>query len=235
MAERFPPQVTLRDVSRAYGRSFALHRINLELDAGCITAIVGDNGAGKSTLLNLLATIDQPTSGDISYGEMPLAKFARKARHRIGWVSHDALLYGELTARENLAFFGRMYGIDDAQNRVFSWLERVGLADDADRRVREFSRGMKQRLSIARALLHNPQLLLFDEPATGLDQQGKRFVVDLLDELRSAGRIVVVVTHDFDLLDELADRIVILRRGKLSFDGAPHQLADLVETYRAHA
>ena len=235
LAERFPPQVSLRDVSRSYGRTFALHRINLRLQAGSVTAVVGDNGAGKSTLLNLLATVDQATAGDIHYGEMPAATFAKRARHRVGWVSHNALLYEELTARENLQFFSRMYDLDDAGERTASWLRRVGLEDNADQRVRTFSRGMKQRLSIARALLHNPQLLLLDEPATGLDQQGKLFVADLLDELRTRDRIVVLVTHDFELLDSLADRLVILRRGKLSFDAAIDGSIDIADTYRERA
>lgn len=235
MSQRFPAQVRLEDVSRIYGRSFALHRISMELTAGAITAVVGDNGAGKSTLLNIISTIDHPTSGEITYGEMSRRNFARQARHRIGWVSHDALLYDELTARENLAFFARMYGIDDRIRRVASWLDRVGLSAEADRRVRTFSRGMKQRLTLARALLHNPQIVLLDEPTTGLDQQGNRFVVDLLDQLRSRGRLLVLVTHDFPLVDRLADRIVILRRGKVTLDHVVDPSTELMEMYRSRA
>lgn len=235
MPPRFPSHVVLRSVSRAFGRTFALHRVDLDLHAGSVVGIVGDNGAGKSTLLELLATTDQPTSGAIEYDDMARRDFARRARHRIGWVSHHNLVYDELTARENLLFFARMYGIDDAVDRVDSWLERVGLADDANRRVRTFSRGMTQRLTIARALLHNPQLLLFDEPATGLDQQGSRFIVDLLRSLRDRRRIVVLVTHDFDLLDGLADRLVILRRGQVTYDHPIEDGAQIVDSYRTHA
>ncbi len=235
MSERFPGQVRLRDVSRAYGRSFALHRINLELSAGSIVALVGDNGAGKSTLLNILATIDQPSSGQVKYDKMASPQFCKRARHRIGWVSHHSLLYSELTARENLLFFAQMYGVDEAPRRAQAWLERVGLSDVSDRLVSTFSRGMKQRLTIARALIHNPQLLLFDEPATGLDQQGNRFVKGLLQSLRDKGRIIVLVTHDFELVDGLADRLVILRRGKVSCDRPIDNSADLLETYRTHA
>lgn len=235
MSQRFPGKLSLRDVSRAYGRSFALHRINLELCAGTITAVVGDNGAGKSTLLNILATIDQPTAGQIHYDQMSASQFCRRARHRIGWVSHHSLLYGELTARENLLFFARMYGVDDPRRRADAWLERVGLADDAARRVRAFSRGMKQRLTIARALVHNPQLLLFDEPATGLDQRGNRFVEQLLESLRDKNRLIVLVSHDFELIDGLADRLVILRRGKVACDRTLDDSTALLETYRNHA
>lgn len=235
MTARSPLQLTLRDVSRTFGRAFAVHRIRLQFHAGCVTAIAGDNGAGKSTLLNLLATVDDPSAGEIHYDDVPLAQFRRRSRHRIGWVSHASLLYDELTARENLEFFGQMYGIDDVVARADSWLQRVGLADDADRRVRAFSRGMKQRLTIARALIQNPQLLLLDEPATGLDQQGNRFVIDLLRRLAERGRMVIVVSHDFDLLEKLGDRIVIMRRGKVSFDHQLNADIDLADAYRSHA
>lgn len=235
MQSRFPSTVTLDGVSRAFGRTFALHRVDLTLEAGSVIGIIGDNGAGKSTLLDLLATTDRPTSGTITYDDMSRSNFARRARHRIGWVSHHNLLYDELTARENLLFFARMYGIDDRGRRVSSWLERVGLASDADRRVRAFSRGMTQRLTIARALIHNPQLLLFDEPATGLDQQGSRFIVELLHSLRDRQRLVILVTHDFDLLDGLIDHLVILRRGQITYDQPVDDATALVDAYRLHA
>ena len=233
-----PPDIDelhLRDVSRVYGRTFALHRISLRLQRGEITALAGDNGAGKSTLLNILATTDAPTSGTIHYGPLERARFARAHRHHIGWVGHDSLLYSELTARENLHFFARMYGLPDHQARCARWLEKVGLQHAADRRVAAFSRGMKQRLSIARALLHNPQVLLFDEPATGLDQQGTQFVIDLLDELRQRQRLILLVTHDFHLLECLFDRLLILRRGSLVFDERAPNIDDFVATYRDRA
>ena len=235
MSPRFPSKLTLQQVSRTFGREFAVHRVNLELTAGSITAFAGDNGAGKTTLLNLIATVDEPSSGQILYDDAPLAKFRRHARHRIGWISHASLLYDELTARENLLFFARMYGVENRRDHVAGWLERVGLDADADRRVRNFSRGMKQRLTIARALLQNPQLLLFDEPATGLDQQGNRFVVDLLHQLRDRERIVIVVSHDFELLEQITDRLVILRRGRVSYDRQLDADTDLAHTYRQHA
>ncbi len=235
MTERFPSTVTLQGVSRAFGRTFALHRADLELRSRSITALIGDNGAGKSTLLNILATIDEPTSGTITYGEISRRNFARRARHRIGWVSHQALLYDELTARENLRFYAGMYGLKDIDHRAASWLDRVGLNDAADRMVRNFSRGMKQRLTIARALIHNPQLLLFDEPATGLDQQGNRFLIDLLNELRDRGRIVVLVSHDFELISSLADRVVVLRRGQIALEAATDGDFNLLEAYGEYA
>ncbi len=236
MTERFPPSVSLQGVSRAFGRSFALHRVNLTLSSGTITAIVGNNGAGKSTLLNLLATVDQPTAGEIRYGEHSARSFARRGRHRIGWVSHQTQLYEELTGRENLHFFATMYGLDDVPSRASAWLERVGLADNSvDRPVRTYSRGMKQRLTLARALISNPQLLLLDEPATGLDQQASQLLRELLDDLRQRQRIIILVTHNFDLIDDLADRIVILRRGKIALERSLDDIPDLMQAYRSHA
>lgn len=235
MGRRSPSQVSLRDVSRSYGRSFALHRIDLDLNSGVVTAVVGDNGAGKSTLLDLIATVDSPTDGEITYSDVSWSQFRKTGRHRIGWISHQSPLYGELTARENLAFFARMYGLDDAGDRAGRWLEKTGLDEAADAPVHTFSSGMTQRLALARALIHNPQLLLLDEPATGLDQQGKSFVSELLDELRQRGRIIVVVSHDFALLEGLADRLVVLRRGKVSFDEPLDHPSDLARIYRTNA
>ena len=229
------PRVSLRDVSRSYGRSFALHRVGLTFDAGSITAVVGDNGAGKSTLLDILATVESPSSGTIAYGETSRTDFARRHRHRIGWVSHQSPLYGELTARENLEFVARMHGIDDVEKRSRSWLERVGLTDDADRHVEYFSRGMKQRLTIARALIQSPRLLLLDEPTTGLDQSGTETVRRLLAELRNRDRIVVIVSHDLEFLAELADHVVILRRGQVTADRPLDASTNLAELYKTHA
>lgn len=227
-----PRQIALRDVSRAFGRTFALHRITLTLREGSVSALVGDNGAGKSTLLNLLATLDQPTAGSLVYDDLSAQAFGAHRRHRIGLVGHETMLYGELTARENLAFFAAFYGLSEPDSRIQSWLRRVGLEDDADRPVKTFSRGMKQRLALARALLHAPQLVLLDEPATGLDQRGRELLMSLLEELRAAGRIVVLVTHDLSLVDAVADHIVVLRRGRLVLDSPRAEIADLVGTYR---
>lgn len=229
------PTITLQDVSRAYGRSFALHRVNLTLNQSTITALLGGNGAGKSTLLTILATIDRPTSGSLLYGSATLDQFRRRSRHRVGWVSHQTLIYEELTALENLTFFARMYGLDDIERRCVTWLKRVGLSQASDQLVRTFSRGMKQRLTIARALLSNPRLLLLDEPATGLDQRGIDLLRELLLELRDRGRIIVVVTHNIALAAALADQIVILRRGKVVLDRPRSKIDDLAKTYSKYS
>lgn len=229
------PSITLREVSRTYERTFALHRVNLTLNQGTITALLGGNGAGKSTLLTILATIDKPSSGELTYGSASRDQFRRQSRHRVGWVSHETLIYEELTARENLTFFAQMYGLDHIPRRCDAWLERVGLRQASDQLVRTFSRGMKQRLTIARALLSNPRLLLLDEPATGLDQPGIALLRELLLELRDRGRIIVVVTHNISLARALADRVLILRRGKLVFDRPLDQIEDLASTYSKYS
>lgn len=222
--------VELNEVSRAFGRTFALHRVSLTFEAGTLTALLGANGAGKTTLMNIVATLDRPTSGAVRYGGLSFSQFARSGRRELGWVSHDALLYDDLTGRENLRFYGQMYGVPAADDVAERWLERVGLADVGDRRVRAYSRGMRQRLSVARALLHDPSLVLLDEPLTGLDRDGRRLLLDLFAEIRDAGKIVIMITHDLHVSQAIVDRVVVLRRGKLAYRGSD----DLVQAFAEH-
>ncbi|RDV39957.1 ABC transporter ATP-binding protein [Bradymonadaceae bacterium TMQ3] len=235
MPPRSPTTVTLRDVSRAFGRTYALHRVNTTLTSGSITALLGNNGAGKSTLLNILATVDAPSDGEVRFGKVAFRDFARRGRARIGWVSHQTLVYDELTGRENLTFFGQLYGIPRIETITEEWLRRVDLNGAADRPVGTYSRGMKQRLTIARALLHDPQLVLLDEPATGLDQAGTALVSALLGELRDEGRIVVIISHNFSLIETLADNVLILRKGQLRASGPLPSGTSLISHYQAHA
>lgn len=228
-------RVSVEAVSRVFGRTFALHRVSLNLPAGAVTALVGDNGAGKTTLLNILATLDAPTEGAVRYGDYDWATFSRRGRGLIGWVSHDALVYGDLTGRENLVFFARMYGLDDPGALADQWLERIGLGAAADRRVHAYSRGMKQRLTLARALLHDPRVVLLDEPMTGLDQAGRRFASELFGTLRDQGKVVALVTHNLRELDGLADRMAVLRRGRLTFVGEVASSDDVLAAYREYA
>lgn len=226
-----PEKIILRELSRSFGRTFALHRLSTTFHAGRITGLVGGNGAGKSTLLSILATLDHPTAGSLHFDDLNPTQFARRHRHRIGWVAHQTLLYEELTALENLVFYAQMYGLDQVQPRAQRWLQRVGLEEAENKLVRSFSRGMKQRLTIARALLPNPQLLLLDEPATGLDQSGTALVADLLNELRERGRMIILVSHNFTLLEEVVDDLVILRRGKLVAHRPLEEFPSLQEAY----
>jgi len=228
-------RITLQSVSRVYGRLFALHRVSTDFPAGAISALIGDNGSGKTTLLSLLATLEKPSDGSIEYDDVAWSHFSANYREKVGWIAHDTLLYDELSARENLKFYGRMYGAGDLEVTVDRWLERIGLADDADRLVDEYSRGMRQRLTIARALLHDPDLLLLDEPLTGLDRRGRNTVTGILEEMRDRQKIIVMASHDLHEISELADRLVILRRGKVTHIGDREAATDVADLYRRHA
>lgn len=212
-------------VSRHFGRRRVLHKVALQCDAGQIVALLGPNGAGKSTLLSIAATLLSPSSGDVRYGDHSSASGAA-LRARIGVLGHDLSIYPELSAAENLAFFARAYGVTDVPGAVRSALERAGL-EDRDDPVGRFSRGMRQRLALERTLLHQPRLVLLDEPFTGLDDAATTALRVRLAELRTAGSIVVLATHDLETIDGLADRAVLLRGGRLlSIDDGPGSLRD---------
>lgn len=227
--------VSLQSVSRHYGRIFAVHRVSLDLRAGEITALVGDNGSGKTTLLSLIATLERPSDGTIEYDDLAWETFAQHYREKIGWIAHDSLIYEELTGRENLTFYADMYGREEPEVEARDWLERVGLEEAGDRVAATYSRGMQQRLSIARALLHDPDLLLLDEPLSGLDRRGREAVVELLDSMRRRQKIVVVASHALEALGRLADRIAVLRRGKLSQIASIDAIEDTAGLYREFA
>ena len=216
--------IRLKNVSRVYGRRFALHRVNIEFQSGQLTVILGHNGAGKTTLMNILATVDQPTQGSLSYDNISFDQFAKSHRDKIGWVSHEALLYNDLSGRENLNFFAAMYGVD--KSNVDLWLKKVDLENAADDRVSTYSRGMRQRISIARAMVQNPSLILLDEPLTGLDPSSRRQMLELFDELKSKGKTLIMITHDISIPDRFVDRVLLLKDGKLTYDGT-QPLADV--------
>ncbi len=225
-------EVTVRDVSRHYGRRRALARVSLECRAGEVLGLLGPNGAGKSTLLSILATLLAPSSGVVRYGAVTAREAGADLRARLGFLSHDLHLYPELTARENLQFFARLHGIAGVSACVSEALERAGLLSRADDLVAGFSRGMRQRLALERALLHQPRLLLLDEPFTGLDDASAAALVDRLGGQRTEGRIIVVVTHDLDVAERLLDRVAVLKDGRLvAFDAAHGRIR---EHYRAH-
>ncbi len=209
--------VQLVDVSRHFGRRRALSHVSATFRSGDIVGLLGPNGAGKSTLIGLLATLAMPTSGEVRYGGQLARVAASSLRQRIGLLAHELYLYPELSARQNLTFFSRMYGLD-GDGIVSAALARAGLADRADDDVQGFSRGMRQRLALERALLHHPRLVLFDEPFTGLDDAAVRGLTDRLRALAAEGAIVVVATHDLDLADGLVTRVALLRDGRLVAD-----------------
>lgn len=222
--------VTVSGVSRHYGRRRALSQVSLECRSATITGLFGPNGAGKSTLLGVLSTLSQPTTGEARYGTRTSREWGDRIRSRIGVLGHDLFLYSDLTARENLLFFGRLYGTPDVDARVASALKAAGLEERGDDRVAGFSRGMRQRLALERALLHGPRLVLLDEPFTGLDDASVQRLVERLASIRRDGAIVVMATHDLDVAEGLVDAACCLARGRLV--SIPEGQAPLRERYR---
>jgi heme exporter protein A len=200
-----------------------LRDIDLTVAAGEYVALMGGNGAGKTTLLRILSTLVPPSSGRLSMASCVLPRSANLARSRIGFVSHQSMLYRDLTARENLEFFARLHGVANVQERVEQLLIRVGMISRADDLVKTFSRGMTQRISIARAIVHEPQVLLADEPFAGLDAGGVEAVEELLAEMHSAGKTVLLVNHDLPQSLRLVQRVIVLRNGRINVD-SPSQL-----------
>jgi ABC-type multidrug transport system ATPase subunit len=225
-------QVDLLDVSKSFGRRKALSRVSLTCCAGEIVGLLGPNGAGKSTLLSIVSTLLAPTSGDVRYGKKTAREIGGALRSRLGLLAHDLHLYPELTAEENLTFFGELYGLTNVPARVATALGHAGLADRAQDSLSGFSRGMRQRLALERALLHEPRLLLLDEPFTGLDDASGRALIERLRALKTAGCIVLLATHDLDLAEGVLDRAVVLRDGRLI--ALKERTGTLRERYRAH-
>jgi len=223
-------QIEVRDISRNFGRRRALSHVTLSARAGEIVGLLGPNGAGKSTLLGILSTLARPTSGEVRYGGKLSTDVGDPLRSRIGVLGHDLFLYAELTAAENLAFFARLYGIRDPSARVAEALAASRLTARANDRTVSFSRGLRQRLALERALLHRPRLVLLDEPFTGLDDQSTSLLVERLHALKNEGAIVLMATHDFESAEGLFDRAICLT------DGRARELAgggSLRERYRS--
>ena len=223
----------LHALRRRYGTQLALRDVDALLPAGSITAVFGPNGAGKSTLLKLLSGSLRPTSGSISFGGDPLDTRTPEWRARIGVLSHETHLCLPLTARENLAFFARLHGLRDPD--LDGALARVELADRADHPAGGFSRGMRQRLALARTLLHDPEVVLLDEPFTGLDARAARLLEGVLRTLRDGRRTVVLVTHALGEGLALADHVLILSGGRVALDAPAASLdpAGFPERYHA--
>jgi heme exporter protein A len=209
--------VSLVEISRHFGRRRALASISLSARSGDIIGLLGPNGAGKSTLLGVVATLVAPTSGEVRYGGHSGRELGPALRRHIGLLAHELHLYPELTARQNLAFFAELYGLDP-EATVGAALERAGLADRANDPLASFSRGMRQRVALERALLHCPKLVLLDEPFTGLDERAVALVADRVRRLAADGCVVFLATHDLDLADGLVTRVALVRGGRLVVD-----------------
>lgn len=205
-----------------------LRKLDLTIERGQFVVLLGPNGSGKSTLLRILAGLSKPTAGMVKIGGWELPKEAFAMRRQLGVVSHLPLLYDTLTAEENLNFFAELYDIGAAERkiRIQAVLNQVGLKYRAGDQVRTFSRGMLQRLTIARAIIHNPAVLLFDEPYTGLDQQASAILDDLLIDQAATGRTIVMTTHDIQRGHRLASHVAILSRGKIGYFGASSDIPE---------
>lgn len=201
---------------------------------GAFISIFGPNGAGKTTLIKIISTLMSPSSGTILIDEKNVKESPLDVRRQIGVISHDTYLYETLTAFENLTFYGKMYGVENLEERVYSMLERVGLKARAHDRVATYSRGMKQRLSIARAVLHEPEILLLDEPYTGLDQLASKTFEKILLELYGSERekTTIMTTHDLERGLLMCDRAVILSNGSIVYDAGKSEIPGL-ESFRA--
>jgi len=218
-------------LARYFGRRKALSNVTFTCEAGEIVGLLGPNGAGKSTLLNILATLLSPSKGTITYGDRTAESGGAGIRATIGMLGHDLFLYPELTARENLTFFAELYGLPDVPRAVGHALDQSGLAARADDFVSGFSRGMRQRVALERALLHGPRLILLDEPFTGLDQASAAALVSRLRNRQQAGCLTVLATHDLDIADALLTKAIFLINGKPAVDSGSGRA--LRERYQA--
>lgn len=204
---------------RDFGALRAVDGVSFTLGEGRLLSVFGPNGAGKTTLLRILGGGLAPTEGQVLVRDHPLGDGSWEWQSSIGFLSHQTFLYGRLTARENLAFYASLYGIEDAAGKISRGLESVGLEAWADRPTRTFSRGMRQRLSLARTLLHEPEVVLLDEPYTGLDAHAAALLNQVLASLKDGLRTVVLVTHNLSQGLELADRVAIQVQGAFVFMG----------------
>jgi len=224
-------RVEIDDVTRHYGRRRALSHVTFTCRAGEIVGLFGPNGAGKTTLLGILSTLVKPTGGEVRYGGRRARELGDALRGRIGVLGHDLFLYADLTARENLVFFSKLHGVASPEARADEALAAARLTDRAHDRVAGFSRGLRQRLALERALVHAPRLVLLDEPFTGLDDESSALLVTRLRALRARGAVVVMATHDFENADGVVDRAVCLSQGRAV--PMPEGAGSLRERYRA--
>jgi heme exporter protein A len=228
--------VRLDGVTKRFGTVWALRGITLQLGPGRCLGIFGPNGAGKSTLFRVLATLTRPSAGTVSIAGYDLVRQAEKVRPLLGVLGHRTFLYGHLTATENLWFYGRMLGVRQLPERIAEVLQMVGLERQARQLVRTYSRGMQQRLAIARVILHQPAVLLLDEPYTSLDQHAAVQLQELLQQFHAAGRTIILSTHDLQRGLALCDEIAIQCRGKIVYHGAAAGLAaqEFEQLYAKH-
>lgn len=227
--------INVHKLVKRFGLKTVLRGMDFSAAQGEFVALLGPNGAGKTTFLRILASLSRPTLGQVNIAGYSLPRQAAEVRSRLGVVSHLPLLYGDLTAEENLRFYSRMYSLSSADKRIREILELVGLSARRRDLVRTFSRGMQQRLAIGRAVLHDPEVMLFDEPHTGLDQDACQMLDSVLREVAARGRTVVMTSHDLARVADLASRFDVLSRGLITASIQRIELDpdDLLSFYRS--
>jgi len=229
--------IDVRKLIKRFGLKTVLRGLDFRVQPGEFVALLGPNGAGKTTFLRILSSLARPSMGEVRVAGYRLPGQAAAVRRRLGVVSHLPLLYGDLNADENLRFYGRMYAVSDLNQRVKDVLELVGLSARRRDLVRTYSRGMQQRLAIGRAVLHDPEVMLFDEPHTGLDQDACNMLDNVLREVAARGRTVVMTSHDLARAADLASRFDVLSRGVIAASVAREKIdsRDLLAFYRQAA
>jgi heme exporter protein A len=226
--------IQVEKLVKRFGYKWVLKGVNFSVQPGEFVGLLGPNGAGKTTLLRILTTLSKPTAGKVEIAGIPIPQGAPAVRHLMGVLSHQPLLYRELTAEENLAFFGNLYQLEDLDNKIETVLQTVGLLSRRKDLVRTFSRGMQQRLAIGRSIIHDPNILLLDEPYTGLDQQASDVLDEILKGIAAEGRAVVMTSHDLVRANKLCSRFDILNGGKIVRSATASELKEigLLEFYR---
>lgn len=205
----------LRNMTKLLGDKLVLRNITLTLEKGEILAVIGPNGAGKSTFFKCTVGLLQPTSGEIFLDGNPVKKNSGEVKQRIGFLGHESFLYNTLSPLENLKFYGKLYKVKDLDRKANDLLKEVGLYLFRDMPIRSFSRGMMQRLAIARVLLPDPEILMLDEPHTGLDQEAVALLNKIIKNKQESGTSILIISHDFEQVHALADRVAVLRKGKI--------------------
>ncbi len=219
MTDRSVPLIRCDHVEKRFGHKRVLRDVSFTVAAGEVLSLLGANGSGKTTLLRIIAALERPDGGEVWLGPVPLSSAVHEIRRYIGVVAHAPLLYDRLTGAENLKFYARLYDLEEPQKRIDQLLRTLDLWRWRDDAVRTYSRGMSQRLAIARALLHDPPVVILDEPDTGLDRESIELLTDLVAQLRSRGRAILTTTHSMAHAKNWADRVFELRSGHL------HQIA----------
>jgi heme exporter protein A len=210
-----------RDLTKSFGRFTALRGLSLDVPRGEFLTIVGRNGAGKTTFLKIVSSIIRSYAGEVFVSGRNLRETGEETRRTIGFVSHESLLYKDLTVRDNLSFYARMYGVPERESRIDAIIHRVDLEAKSSVLTRALSRGMKQRLSLARAFIHSPSILLLDEPFTGLDERASEILDGFLAEFKASGGTTIMVTHDIERGWRLAGRVVVFEKGRVVHETSP--------------